>query len=92
VLAHGHNAVITARNVTILQEIADAFPDTALTLPLDVTDRAQITSVVQQARTRFGGVDVLVNNAGYGYRAAVEEGTTPISGSCLTLTSSAPST
>ncbi|MDN4643063.1 oxidoreductase [Arthrobacter sp. PsM3] len=73
VLAHGHNAVVTARNPSTLQDIAAAFPHTALTLPLDVTDRAQISSVVQQARTRFGGIDVLVNNAGYGYRAAVEE-------------------
>jgi NAD(P)-dependent dehydrogenase (short-subunit alcohol dehydrogenase family) len=73
VLAHGHNAAITARNVTTVQDIAAAFPDTALALPLDVTDREQISTVVQQARARFGGIDVLVNNAGYGYRAAVEE-------------------
>jgi NAD(P)-dependent dehydrogenase (short-subunit alcohol dehydrogenase family) len=73
VLAHGHNAVVTARNAATLQEIADDFPDTALALPLDVTDREQISSVIQQARTRFGAIDVLVNNAGYGYRAAVEE-------------------
>ena len=73
VLARGHNAVVTARNASTLQDIAAAYPDTALALPLDVTDTAQISSVVQQARTRFGGVDVLVNNAGYGYRAAVEE-------------------
>ncbi|GAP54277.1 uncharacterized oxidoreductase YqjQ [Arthrobacter sp. Hiyo6] len=73
VLAHGHNAVVTARNAATLQEIADDFPDTALALPLDVTDREQISSVIEQARTRFGAIDVLVNNAGYGYRAAVEE-------------------
>jgi NAD(P)-dependent dehydrogenase (short-subunit alcohol dehydrogenase family) len=73
VLARGHNAVVTARNASTLQDIAAAYPDTALALPLDVTDTAQISSVVQQAWTRFGGVDVLVNNAGYGYRAAVEE-------------------
>ena len=42
-------------------------------LPLDVTDRDQASKVVQEAGTRFGGVDVLVNNAGYGYRSAVEE-------------------
>ena len=41
---------------------------------LDVTEPEQVTSAVQQAQERFGGVDVLVNNAGYGYRAAVEEG------------------
>ena len=73
VLAHGHNAVATARNPATLEDIAAAYPDTALALPLDVTDRDQISLVVQEAGTRFGGVDVLVNNAGYGYRAAVEE-------------------
>ena len=41
---------------------------------LDVTKPEQVTSAVRQAYERFGGVDVLVNNAGYGYRAAVEEG------------------
>jgi NAD(P)-dependent dehydrogenase (short-subunit alcohol dehydrogenase family) len=73
VLAHGHNAVVTARNPATLEDIASDFPDTALALPLDVTDRNQISSVVQQAQARFRGVDVLVNNAGYGYRSAVEE-------------------
>ena len=73
VLAHGHNAVVTARNVNAVKDIAADFPDTALALPLDVTDKGQITAAVQQAQARFGGIDVLVNNAGYGYRAAVEE-------------------
>ena len=73
VLAHGHNAVVTARNAATVEDIAAAHPDTALALPLDVTDREQITTAVQQARTRFGRIDVLVNNAGYGYRSAVEE-------------------
>ncbi len=39
VLAHGHNAVVTARNVTTVEDLTAAFPDTALALPLDVTDR-----------------------------------------------------
>jgi NAD(P)-dependent dehydrogenase (short-subunit alcohol dehydrogenase family) len=73
VLAHGHKAVVTARNVTTVNDVAAAYPDTALALPLDVTNSAEIASAVQQARTHFGGIDVLVNNAGYGYRAAVEE-------------------
>lgn len=73
VLAKGHNAVVTARDVTTVEDIAAAYPGTALALPLDVTDRAQISAAVKQATGRFGGVDVLVNNAGYGYRAAVEE-------------------
>jgi NAD(P)-dependent dehydrogenase (short-subunit alcohol dehydrogenase family) len=74
VLRHGQSAVVTARNVAQVQDIADAYPGTALALPLDVTDDAQVTAAVTAAGDRFGGVDVLVNNAGYGYRAAVEEG------------------
>lgn len=73
VLAHGHNAVVTARNANAVKDIVADFPETSLALPLDVTDKEQISSAVQQAQSRFGGVDVLVNNAGYGYRAAVEE-------------------
>src|SRR5699024_4308137 len=74
VLEAGHNAVITARDTRSLSELAKQFPDTALTLPLDVTNAEQIASAVAGATEQFGGIDVLVNNAGYGYRAAVEEG------------------
>jgi NAD(P)-dependent dehydrogenase (short-subunit alcohol dehydrogenase family) len=45
-----------------------------LAVALDVTKPEQVTYAVQQAHERFGSVDVLVNNAGYGYRAAIEEG------------------
>jgi len=74
VLAHGHNAVVTARKVAAVQDFSAAYPDSALALPLDVTDGSQVAGAVAQAEDRFGAVDVLVNNAGYGYRAAVEEG------------------
>jgi NAD(P)-dependent dehydrogenase (short-subunit alcohol dehydrogenase family) len=74
VLANGHNAVATARDVDALKDLVAAHPDTALALTLDVTDSSQVSSAVEQAQARFGGIDVLVNNAGYGYRAAVEEG------------------
>ena len=74
VLARGDNVVVTARDAAKVQDLADAHPDTALALALDVTDDAQVTAAVAAAEERFGGVDVLVNNAGYGYRAAVEEG------------------
>jgi NAD(P)-dependent dehydrogenase (short-subunit alcohol dehydrogenase family) len=73
VLKHGDNAVVTARKLSGVQDIVDSYPDTALALQLDVTDRTQVAQVVRQAEARFGGVDVLVNNAGHGYRAAVEE-------------------
>ncbi|NQX15568.1 oxidoreductase [Rathayibacter sp. VKM Ac-2857] len=74
VLAHGDRAVVTARDVDSVRDIAEAHPDSALALALDVTDDAQVAAAVDAAEERFGGIDVLVNNAGYGYRAAVEEG------------------
>ena len=73
-LARGHSAVVTARDVAKVQDLAEKYPDTALALALDVTDDQQVSTAVTAAEDRFGGVDVLVNNAGYGYRAAVEEG------------------
>lgn len=74
VLAHGDNAVVTARDVSKVQDLVDRHPDTALAVALDVTDSSQVSGAVSAANESFGGVDVLVNNAGYGYRAAVEEG------------------
>jgi NAD(P)-dependent dehydrogenase (short-subunit alcohol dehydrogenase family) len=74
VLARGDNAVVTARDSSTLQELTAEFPTTALAVALDVTEQPQVEAAVQQAEERFGAVDVLVNNAGYGYRAAIEEG------------------
>lgn len=74
VLEAGFNAVVTARDPASVQDIAAAHPETALVTALDVTDKASITAAVGLAQDRFGAIDVLVNNAGYGYRAAVEEG------------------
>jgi NAD(P)-dependent dehydrogenase (short-subunit alcohol dehydrogenase family) len=73
-LARGHNVVVTARDVSKVQDLADDYPDHALALALDVTADDQVTAAVAAAEERFGGIDVLVNNAGYGYRAAIEEG------------------
>src|SRR3979409_2625411 len=73
VIGAGHSAVVTARDVTRDADMAETPPDRVRGAPLDVTDADQVASAVQQAQERFGGVDVLVNNAGYGYRAAVEE-------------------
>jgi len=74
VLDRGDNVVVTARDAAQVRDLAAAYPGTALALSLDVTDAAQGTAAVRAAHERFGRVDVLVNNAGYGYRAAVEEG------------------
>lgn len=74
VLARGWNAVVTARDPAAIADLAVGHEDRALLMPLDVTDKRQIAEAVAAAEARFGGIDVLVNNAGYGYRAAVEEG------------------
>jgi NAD(P)-dependent dehydrogenase (short-subunit alcohol dehydrogenase family) len=77
VIAAGHNAVVTARDAERVADLAEGNPDRVLALPLDVTDSAQVSTSVTQAEEKFAGIDVLVNNAGYGYRAAVEEGDDP---------------
>jgi NAD(P)-dependent dehydrogenase (short-subunit alcohol dehydrogenase family) len=74
VIGAGHNAVVTARDISHVDDLVEAAPDRVLAVALDVTQPAQIAAAVRQALDRFGAIDVLVNNAGYGYRAAVEEG------------------
>lgn len=74
VLERGDNAIVTARDVSTVEDLVAAHPLTALAVALDVTDAAQISAAVEAGAEKFGGIDVLVNNAGYGYRAAVEEG------------------
>ena len=74
VLSRGDNAIVTARSVGTLDDLVQQHPDTALAIELDVTDPEQISAAVSRGTERFSGIDVLVNNAGYGYRSAVEEG------------------
>jgi NAD(P)-dependent dehydrogenase (short-subunit alcohol dehydrogenase family) len=74
VLARGWRAVVTARKVEEVQDLVNGHDADALALTLDVTEDEQLKAAVEQAETKFGRIDVLVNNAGYGYLAAVEEG------------------
>ena len=74
VLAHGDNAVITARSLSKLESIAKNYPGTCLPLTVDMADKGQIRNAAAKAVERFGTVDVLINNAGHGYRSSVEEG------------------
>lgn len=73
VLHSGDQAVVTARAISKIQEFETEYPDTCAALPLDLTDGNSMENAVKEAYSRFGKIDVLVNNAGYGYRAAIEE-------------------
>ena len=73
-LAKGHRVAVTARNPSAVEDIVEPNAERAIGLKLDVTDRDQIDAAVAATLDRFGAIDVLVNNAGYGYMAAVEEG------------------
>jgi NAD(P)-dependent dehydrogenase (short-subunit alcohol dehydrogenase family) len=77
VLEQGGRAVVTARGRDRVADLAAIAPDRALALDLDVTDQSQINAAVEAAKTHFGRIDVLVNNAGYGYQTSVEEGEEP---------------
>ncbi|WP_116198662.1 oxidoreductase [Amycolatopsis circi] len=74
VLERGLRAVVTARDPERVADLVAAHPGRALAVALDVTDQQQITDAVAEAERVFGQIDVLVNNAGYGYLAAAEEG------------------
>ena len=73
-LEAGHQVVATARRPETLDDVVSEYPATARAVELDVTNEGQIVDAVQRTIDEFGGIDVLVNNAGYGYMSAVEEG------------------
>ncbi|MGE0803539.1 MAG: oxidoreductase [Lautropia sp.] len=74
VLAGGGRAAVCARRPADIAELVAPHADRALAVTLDLRDGGQIGAAVAAAEARFGRIDVLVNNAGYGYQTTIEEG------------------
>ncbi|HKZ14972.1 MAG TPA: SDR family oxidoreductase [Solirubrobacterales bacterium] len=72
-LERGDKVAATARDASTLEPLAEKYRDDVLTLALDVQDTEADFAAVQAAKERFGRLDVVVNNAGYGLFGAVEE-------------------
>ncbi len=74
VVERGWRVVATARDASRVADLADGHERRVLPLALDVTDTRAIAGAVRAAEEKFGRIDVLVNNAGYGYQSSIEEG------------------
>jgi NAD(P)-dependent dehydrogenase (short-subunit alcohol dehydrogenase family) len=74
IIKRGWRVVVTARDTSRIADFVGAAPGQVLTIPLDVTQAAQIDAAVAATQEKFGRIDVLVNNAGYGYQSTAEEG------------------
>jgi NAD(P)-dependent dehydrogenase (short-subunit alcohol dehydrogenase family) len=72
-LERGDSVAATARDTSSLDDLVERYGDRLLPLALDVTDRAAAFGAVERAHDRFGRLDVVVNNAGYGHFGMVEE-------------------
>lgn len=72
-LENDYPVAVTARDAAKVQDLVAIKPENALAIDLDVTDKARVESSVKQAEQHFGRIDVLVNNAGFGYFGAIEE-------------------
>ena len=76
VLAAGHKLIATARNPHQLSELIERHGKNVRAVALDVTDETAAVAAVQSAVDTFGRLDILLNNAGYGNLAAIEDTTT----------------
>ncbi|MET0243391.1 MAG: SDR family NAD(P)-dependent oxidoreductase [Flavitalea sp.] len=73
-LKRGDRVAATARTLASIADLNEQFGDNVLTLELDVTNAAQVKTAVEQAYNHFGGLDIVLNNAGYSLVGTIEEG------------------
>lgn len=71
-LETGDRVVLTSRRPQELATWAEQYGDAVLVVPLELTDAAQVQRAVRSAEEHFGGIDVLVNNAGRGWYGSIE--------------------
>ena len=74
-LERGDKVAATARNLSDLEDLVKEFGSSVLPIQLDVNNRKNVFSAVKKANDHFGGIDVLINNAGYGLFGTIEETT-----------------
>lgn len=72
-LENGYRVAVTARDPAKVKDLVAINDQNALAIALDVTDKEQVAASVAKAEDHFGPIDVLVNNAGFGYFGAIEE-------------------
>jgi NAD(P)-dependent dehydrogenase (short-subunit alcohol dehydrogenase family) len=72
VLSNGDKVAATARDISSLNDIVDKYKDAVYPLELDVNNKIQVHKAIAETVAHFGGIDVLVNNAGFGITGAVE--------------------
>lgn len=73
-LKHGDRVIVTSRNTEKLESLGKDYPETCIPAELDLSSKQSVADFIKFAKGKFSQVDVLVNNAGYGYLATVEEG------------------
>ncbi|TIP43307.1 MAG: SDR family oxidoreductase, partial [Mesorhizobium sp.] len=72
-LARGDRVAATARDAGTLADLVEKYGDKIAALKLDVTDKRAVDAATAEAHDRFGRLDVVINNAGYGHFGAIEE-------------------